>query len=334
MFSVSSFLLRGAFMAKYVLKRVLTLIPILLGVSFLVYSILYLSPGDPASLILGEQATAGQIEQLRAEMGLDDPFLVQYLNYMKGYALGDFGRSYVSKRDVSQEILARFPNTVTLTITAIFIAVLIALPIGILSATRQYSLLDNGATLLALLGVSMPNFWLGLMLIAAIAVPVAVIPTGGLQTLFQVGSIKIPTLTSLILPAITLGTGGAAIIMRMTRSSMLEVVRQDYIRTARAKGLRERVVIHKHALRNALIPIVTVVGLQFGYLLGGAVLTETVFSWPGMGFYMVGAIKQRDIPVVLASVIFLATIFTLVNLVVDILYAFLDPRIKAKYKKG
>ncbi len=320
-------------MGKYILKRLLTLIPILIGVSFLVYGILYLSPGDPASLILGEQATEGQLEQLRDEMGLDDPFLVQYVRYIKGYVVGDFGKSYITGRDVSKEILSRFPNTVILTLAGIFIAILIAIPIGIISATKQYSLMDNTSTIFALLGVSMPNFWLGLMLIAGIAVPIQSIPTGGLHTLVQIGPIKIPTLASLILPAITLGTGGAAIIMRMTRSSMLEVIRQDYIRTARSKGLREKVVIYRHALRNALIPVVTVVGLQFGYLLGGAVLTETVFSWPGMGFYMVSAIKQRDIPVVLATVIFMATMFTLVNLLVDILYGFLDPRIKAKYKK-
>ncbi len=320
-------------MGTYIVKRLLTLIPILLGVSFLVYGILYLSPGDPASLILGEQATEAQLTQLRDEMGLEDPFLVQYFRYVKGYVVGDFGDSYITGRPVSKEILSRFPNTVTLTLAGIFIAILIALPIGIISATKQYSLMDNVSTVFALLGVSMPNFWLGLMLIAGIAVPIQAIPTGGLQTWFTIGAIKIPTFASLILPAITLGTGGAAIIMRMTRSSMLEVVRQDYIRTARSKGLKERVVIYKHALRNALIPIVTVVGLQFGYLLGGAVLTETVFSWPGMGFYMVSAIKQRDIPVVLATVIFMATVFTLVNLLVDILYGFLDPRIKAKYKK-
>ncbi len=316
-------------MTKYIIKRLLMLIPILFGVSLLVYTILYLSPGDPAALILGEQATADQIELLQEEMGLNDPFIVQYFNYMKGYIVGDFGNSYSTGRPVSIEIMERFPNTVILTLSGMLIAIVIAIPAGILAATKQYSIRDNVTTVLALLGVSMPNFWLGLMLIAFVAVNVSFIPTGGMNTE------SIPKLlSSLILPAITLGTGAAASITRMTRSSMLEVVRQDYIRTARAKGVAENVVIRKHALSNALIPIVTVVGLQFGYLLGGAVLTETVFSWPGMGFYMVSAIKTRDIPVVLAAVIFMAVIFTFVNLLVDILYAFLDPRIKAKYKKG
>ncbi len=316
-------------MQKYIFKRVLMLIPILIGVSFLVFTILYLSPGDPATLVLGEQATAEQIAQKREELGLNDPFVIQYVNYMKGYVVGDFGTSYATGRPVSQEIFNLFPNTVILTLSAMVIAILIAIPTGIIAATKQYSLLDNTTTVLALLGVSMPNFWLGLMLIAFVAVNVDFIPTGGMNT-SSIGSL----LSSLILPAITLGTGAAAIITRMTRSSMLEVVRQDYIRTARAKGVPEKVVTRKHALNNALIPIVTVVGLQFGFLLGGAVLTETVFSWPGMGFYMVNAIKKRDIPVVLASVIFMAVIFTVVNLGVDILYGFLDPRIKAKYKRG
>ncbi len=316
-------------MTKYIIKRILMLIPILFGVSLLVYFILFLSPGDPASLILGEQATEGQLVAKREELGLDDPFIIQYFNYMKGYVVGDFGDSYITGRPVSKEILELFPNTVILTVSAMLIALIIAIPTGIIAATKQYSIRDNVTTVLALLGVSMPNFWLGLMLIAFVAVNVSFIPTGGMNR----NSIP-ELLSSLILPAITLGTGAAASITRMTRSSMLEVVRQDYIRTARAKGVSEKKVIRKHALSNALIPIVTVVGLQFGFLLGGAVLTETVFSWPGMGAYMVDAIKKRDIPVILAAVIFMAVVFTVVNLAVDILYAFLDPRIKAKYKKG
>lgn len=315
-------------MTTYIIKRILMLVPILFGVSLLVYSILYLSPGDPATLVLGEQATAAQIAAKQEEMGLNDPFIIQYFNYMKGYVVGDFGISFKTGRPVSEEIFAVFPNTVLLTVSAMTIALLIAIPTGIVAATKQYSVLDNVSTIFALLGVSMPNFWLGLMLIAFVAINVDGIPTSQMNT-NSVGEL----LMSLILPAITLGTGGAAIIMRMTRSSMLEVIRQDYIRTARAKGVTEKKVIRKHALSNALIPIVTVVGLQFGFLLGGAVLTETVFAWPGMGKYMVDAIKTRDIPVVLAAVIFMAVVFTVVNLFVDILYAFLDPRIKAKYKK-
>jgi peptide/nickel transport system permease protein len=308
-------------MHRYIIKRLLLLIPVLLGVSFLVFTIMSFTPGDPAQLILGESAPQEQVLALREEMGLNDPFIVQYGRFVKNALQGDFGRSYTSGREVFGEIFQRFPNTLILAVIGVFIAILIGIPVGIISATRQYSILDSVSMIGALLGVAMPNFWLGLMLILFFSVNLGWLPSGGFNGW-----------KSLILPSITLGTGAAAIITRMTRSSMLEVIRQDYIRTARAKGVSEKKVINKHALKNALIPVITVVGLQFGYLLGGAVLTETVYSWPGVGRMMVEAIRSKDTPVVLAAVLFLATTFSVVNLLVDILYGFVDPRVKSQYK--
>lgn len=308
-------------MHKYIFRRLLFLIPVLLGVTFIVFSIMYLTPGDPAQIILGENAPDEAVERLREEMGLNDPFIVQYFNFIINALRGDFGRSYTTKKLVFDEVFSRFPATLKLTIAGMIIAVAIGIPVGIISATKQYTPTDNISMVLALLGVSMPNFWLGLMLILLFSVKWRLVPSGGDSGLL-----------SLILPAITLGTGVAAIITRMTRSSMLEVIRQDYIRTARAKGVQEKKVINKHALKNALIPVVTVVGLQFGYLLGGAVLTETVFSWPGIGRLMVEAIRQKDTPTVLASVVFLSVAFSIVNLFIDVLYAFIDPRIKSQYR--
>lgn len=308
-------------MHKYILRRLLLLIPVMIGVTFIVYTIMFFTPGDPAQILIGENAPKEAVEKLREEMGLNDPFILQYLRFLKNAVRGDFGRSYSTKKPVFDEVFARFPATLKLTIAGMIVAIAIGIPVGIISATKQYSVTDNVSMILALLGVSMPNFWLGLMLILLFSVKLGLLPSGGDSGF-----------ASLILPAITLGTGVAAIITRMTRSSMLEVIRQDYIRTARAKGVMERKVINKHALRNALIPVVTVVGLQFGYLLGGAVLTETVFSWPGVGRFMVEAIRQKDTPTVLASVIFMSVAFSIVNLFVDILYAFLDPRIKSQYR--
>lgn len=308
-------------MHRYIFRRILLLIPVIIGVTFIVYTIMYFTPGNPAMIILGENAPPELIRQLEIEMGLDDHFIIQYGRFLKNALKGDFGRSYSTKKPVFDEVFSRFPATLKLTVAGLIVAVVIGVPVGIISATKQYSLVDSVSMVFALLGVSMPNFWLGLMLILLFSVRWGLLPSGG-----YVG------FKSLILPAITLGTGVAAIITRMTRSSMLEVIRQDYIRTARAKGVAENTVINKHALKNALIPVVTVIGLQFGYLLGGAVLTETVFSWPGVGRLMVEAIKQKDTPMVLASVIFMSIGFSIVNLLVDILYAFLDPRIKSQYR--
>lgn len=297
------------------------MIPVMLGVSFIVFTIMFFTPGDPAKIMLGERAPQAEVAALRTQMGLDDPFIVQFYNFIRNATRGDFGRSLVTRRPVAEELFARFPATLQLAASAVLIAVAIGIPVGILSAVKQYSFFDGAAMTLALVGVSMPNFWQGLMMILLFSVYLRWLPSSG-----------IGTFRHLIMPAVTLGTSSAALITRMTRSSMLEVVRQDYIRTARAKGLAERVVINRHALKNALIPVVTVIGLQFGYLLGGAVLTETVFAWPGVGRMMVDAIRQKDFPVVQAGVLLLAVAFSIVNLVVDILYAYIDPRIKAQYK--
>lgn len=258
---------------------------------------------------------------LREEMGLNDSFFVQYSRFIINAVQGDFGRSYQSNRVVFDEIFSRFPATLQLAGIGVLLSVLIGIPVGVISATKQYSFFDNTSMVFALIGVSMPNFWQGLMLIMLFSVWLGILPSGGYGDW-----------TYFILPAITLGTSSAGSIARMTRSSMLEVIRQDYIRTARAKGVLEKNVVYKHALKNALIPIITVVGLQFGYLLGGAVLTETVFSWPGIGRLLVDSIKQKDTPMVQGLVVFIAVTFSIVNLCIDILYSYVDPRIKSQYK--
>ncbi len=308
-------------MYKYIIKRLALLLPVLIGVSFIVFTIMYFTPGDPAQIILGENATEEALANLREEMGLNDSFFVQYSRFIINAVQGDFGRSYQSNRVVFDEIFSRFPATLQLAGIGVLLSVLIGIPVGVISATKQYSFFDNTTMVFALIGVSMPNFWQGLMLIMLFSVWLGILPSGGYGDW-----------TYFILPAITLGTSSAGSIARMTRSSMLEVIRQDYIRTARAKGVLEKNVVYKHALKNALIPIITVVGLQFGYLLGGAVLTETVFSWPGIGRLLVDSIKQKDTPMVQGLVVFIAVTFSIVNLCIDILYSYVDPRIKSQYK--
>lgn len=315
-------------MYKFVLKRLLMMIPVLIGVTFVVFFILALTPGDPAKMILGEQATQESIDALREQMGLDDPLLVRYGRYMAGVVRGDFGKSYKNNLDVATQVLDRFPNTLILTVAGMLVALIIGIPIGILSARKQYTWMDSVATVFGLVGVAMPAFWQGLLLVMLFSLKLGWLPSSGMGEGF------IPLLRSLILPATTLGTLSAATIMRMTRSSMLEVIRQDYIDTVRAKGLKEGKVVSQHMLKNALVPIITVVGIQFGNLLGGAALTETIFSWPGLGRFMVDSIKTKDVPLVLGSVLFLAVSFSIVNLLVDILYAFVDPRIKSQYKSS
>jgi len=302
---------------RYIIRRLLYVFPVMLAVSLLVFAILHVAPGDPAALLAGEDARPEDVATVRAKYGLDQPLYVQYGVWLGNVLRGDLGRSIVTRRPVLNEITSRLPSTVELAIASLLIAVIVGMAAGVISATRQYSLLDYATMVLALGGISVPIFWLGLMLIFIFAVELRWFPTGG------TGSIR-----HLALPAITLGAASTAIIARMTRSSMLEVIRQDYIRTARAKGLRERAVILRHALKNALIPVVTVVGLQFGYLLGGAVLTETVFSRPGLGRLLVSSITSRDFPVVQGTLMLLAVSFVVVNLLVDLLYGYLDPRIR------
>ena len=308
-------------MYKYILKRMLMMIPVVIGVSLLVFFVLKLTPGDPARVVAGAQADDAAVEQIREELGLNKPLVQQYLTYMAGLLHGDMGVSYTTGKPVFGEILSRIPTTFTLAFSGVLVAVIIGIPLGILSATRQYSLLDNVCTVLALGGVAMPNFWLGLMLILVFSLKLGWLPSGGGDSW-----------TGYILPAITLGVGATANFMRTTRSSMLEVIRQDYIRTVRAKGANNRIVVLGHALRNALIPVVTIVGLQIGTLLGGAVINETVFSLPGIGTLMITAINKKDEPIVMGCLITFAIAFSIVNLLVDSLYAYIDPRIKAQYR--
>lgn len=308
-------------MLKYIAKRILYLIPVLIGVSLIVFGLLFISPGDPARNILGTNAPEEAVRELREEMGLNEPFHIQYGNYIKKIITkGDLGSSYITKIPVVKEIQSRAGSTVKLAFLSITFAVLIGIPIGIISAIKQYSIFDNITMIFALIGISMPVFWLGLLLIMLFSVYLGILPSSGFSTPIH-----------MILPAIALGSQSVSVITRMTRSSMLEVINQDYIRTARAKGQRERIVIWKHALNNALIPIVTVIGIQFGQLMGGALMTEVIFSIPGIGRLMVDSIKMRDTPMVLGCVFFVAVTFSLVNLIVDILYTYIDPRIKTKY---
>lgn len=308
-------------MWKFIAKRLVAMVPVLLGVTLVIYLILNMAPGDPAKVILGEQATPEQIAELREEMGLNDPVLVQYARYIFNLVQGDMGESYNSGLKCNVEIFARFPNTLRLTICAISLAVILALPIGIVAAVKQNSIFDGVSMFIALIGLSMPVFWLGLLLILFFSLRLGWFPSSGAEGW-----------KSLVLPTVTLGFQQMASIARVTRSSMLEVIRADYIRTARAKGVAESKVITKHALKNALIPTVTVVGLQFGGMLGGSVMTESVYAWPGVGRLMVQSINKRDIPMVLGCVIMFSVTSSVVNLLVDVLYGFIDPRIKSQYK--
>ncbi|MDR2166496.1 MAG: ABC transporter permease [Clostridiales bacterium] len=316
-------------MHKFILRRLLMMIPVLLGVVLVTFTLLYISPGCPARNRLGEQATPEAIIQLRAEMGLEDPFIVQFGRYIAGVVTLDFGNSFRTDQPFFDEILIRFPTTLHLAGMAVVLSLLIGIPLGIISAMKQYSWADAGATFLGLLFVSIPNFWLGMILLLIFAVELGVLPSLGWSA--GVGT-EFSNWHHWILPTITIGASAAAIIMRMTRSSMLEVVRQDYIRTARAKGQTPFKIIFKHSLKNALIPVTTVAGLQFGFLLGGAILTETIFSINGVGRFMMQAILNRDSPVVLGVALLLAFTFSIVNLLVDILYAFIDPRIRSQYR--
>lgn len=332
-------------MARYVIKRILTVVPVLLGVSILVFGFIRLIPGDPATVMLGERATPENVAQVRAQLGLDKPIYQQYLIFLGNALRGDLGTSVLRQEPVTEEIVRRFPATIELTLGAILVALCVGIPAGMISAIRRNSWFDTFSMLFALTGVSMPIFWLGLMMSFFFAVVLHLLPTGGrldastnfdpitnfllLDSLLRGNpAVFFEAIRHLILPSIALGTIPMAIIARMTRSAMLEVLGQDYIRTAHAKGLKERVVVIRHALRNALLPVITVIGLQTGILLSGAILTETVFSWPGIGRWLVDAIYARDYPIVQGVTLFIAIIFVAVNLTVDVLYSFVDPRIR------
>ena len=332
-------------MGRYTITRFLTIVPVLVGISLIVFSFIHLIPGDPAVTMLGERATPQRVAEVRAQLGLDRPLSTQYLIYIGKILRGDFGASILRGDPVLRDLVRRFPATVELALSAILIAILIGVPMGIIAAVWRNSLFDALSRLVALTGVSMPIFWLGLMLAWFFGVMLRWLPTGfrlGTDvTLITVTHFNIldslytgnwPALVSsirhLILPAVALSTIPMAVIARMTRASLLEVLSQDYIRTAESKGVPEQSVILRHAMRNALLPVMTVTGLQVGRLLAGAILTETIFSWPGIGLWIYESIQARDYPIVQGATLFIATIFVMVNLLTDVLYAAVDPRIK------
>jgi peptide/nickel transport system permease protein len=304
-------------MLRYITKRIIMLLPVLFGVSLISFAFLHMVPGDPVTLLAGDQADQGYIETLKKEYGLDRPLYIQYLQFVSHVVRGDFGTSIRSREPVIKLLKVRFIFTTKLASLSILIAGFIGLIAGVISATKRYSIIDNVCMVGSLFGISVPIFWFALLLMLVFAVYLGWFPAGGSGTLKH-----------LILPAVALGASSSAVIARMTRASMLEVIRQDYIRTARANGFGEMIIVYKHALKNAMIPVITVFGLEFGYMLGGAVLTETVFSLPGLGRLMVEGIFQRDYPVVQGAMLLVATTFVLINLLTDIVYSIFDPRIR------
>ncbi|MDD3410061.1 MAG: ABC transporter permease [Eubacteriales bacterium] len=310
-------------MARYILKRILLMIPVILGISLLVFGMMELSPGDPAQIILGMKATPEALANLRAQMGLDQPFWARYFNFIINAVQGDFGTSWRTNLPVFAEITARLLTTVRLALGAMALMVLIGIPVGIISAVKQYSLLDNLTLTGALILSSMPAFWLGTLLILLFALRLSWLPAMGNESI-----------SGYILPWITLAASSLATLVRMTRSSMLEVIGADYIKMARAKGATEKQVILKHALRNALLPIITIVGMNFAGLLGGTVIIEQVFTLNGLGSLAITSVRQLDVPMVMAEVLFIAVMTSVINLIVDVLYVYIDPRLKSQYVKA
>ena len=310
-------------MIKYILKRLLAMIPVVLLVIFIIYLILYLTPGDAAGIILGADYTQEGAHAIREKLGLNRPFLIQYFDYVFKLVRGDLGVSYITGSPVMDQISVRFPNTLILVLISMFFCILMSMPIGIQSAVKPNSILSNISSALAMIGLAMPNFWLGLLAILLFSVKLGWLPSAGSMT---------PA--GLVLPAFTQSVAFMVGIMRQTRSSMLETLSQDYVRTAKAKGVSRHDVINKHALKNAVLPVITIIGLNLGMQLGGSVLTESVFAFPGMGRLLIGAINQRDTPTILSSLVVLAICVAVANLAVDIIYAFVDPRIRAAYSAG
>lgn len=336
-------------MAPYIFKRLLSLIPVLLGITLLVFGFLHLIPGDPAVVLLGERATPEQVTAVRSQLGLDKPLPTQYLTFLGNLLRFNLGTSIISGIPIATELKTRWPATFELSLAAMAIALIIGIPAGILAAVRKNRWLDHLTMTGSLLGVSLPVYWLGLLLIYLFAVNLHWLPPSGrisveagftfhpitgfylLDALLQLnGSLLLDVLSHLVLPALTLGTIPLAILARITRSAMLDTLSQDYIRTAKAKGVPQFWVVCQHALKNALLPISTIIGLQFGTLLGGAILTETIFAWPGIGSWIYQGILERDYPVVQGGVVFVAIAFVLINLVVDLSYSSIDPRIQYK----
>jgi peptide/nickel transport system permease protein len=312
---------------RYVARRLLLLVPVLAGVSVIVFMVLHLSPGDPVEIMLGTQATQEDRARLRTDLGLDQPLHVQYVRWLGHVVRGDLGRSLFMRRPVLGEVLGRLQATLILTGTALLLSTTLGIALGVASATRPNSLLDRVSAMASLFGASMPSFWLGIVLMVVFALWLGWLPASGMYAPYGGGDLR-DLLAHLALPAVTLAAASVTIIARLTRATMLETLGQDYIRTARAKGVVERAVVLRHGLKNAMIPIITVIGVQAGYLLGGAVLTETVFAWPGVGTLMVQGILARDFPLVQGCVLVVALSFVLVNLAVDLLYAWFDPRIR------
>jgi peptide/nickel transport system permease protein len=316
-------------MGSYIAKRLLLLVPLLVGMSLVVFALVNVIPGDPIAILVGQNPQLPPdprvVAQLRAQYGLDQPLHRQYLRFLANLARGDLGTSIQIQQPVLTLIVERFPATLWLATAALGLGVAIGMPTGVLSAVRPYSWVDSAALIGAMLGVAMPNFWLGLILMLLFSLYLGWLPVAGMGALSEGLGVF---LAHLVMPAFTLGTGLAALLTRVTRSSMLEVMRSDYVRTARAKGLPGRAVVGHHALINALLPILTVVGVQVGYLLGGAVVVETVFAWPGIGRLAVNAIWQRDLPLIQGTVLVFALLFVLTNLIVDLLYAYVDPRVQ------
>ena len=310
-------------MLKYILRRLLLLIPILLGVILLIMFIMDLTPGDPATLLLGINATPEAVQQLNDELGFNDPLLVQYADYIIGIVHGDLGTSWQTSRSVFGEILSRFPVTLKLAVFSIILTAIIGIPLGIISAIKKYSVLDMICTSGAMIFTSLPRFWLGMMLILFFSVQLGWLPSNG-----------IGTWKHYILPVFTLAAPTAAKIMRLTRTTMLETIRSDYVRTARSKGASERRIIAHHELKNAILPVVTTLGIEFGQLLGGAILIETVFSMQGISTLMINAIRMKDTTLVTGSIVFFATMVCLTMLVIDLVYTVIDPRIRTKYTKS
>lgn len=309
-------------MFRYIAHRVLLFVPVLLGVVVIIFTLMYVTPGDPALSILGENATPEQIAAIHKKLGLNDSYLVQLTRYFFNLLQGDLGTSYRSGRPVLEEILSRYPNTVILAFSSVALGILIGVTVGIISAVKQYSFLDKFFTVFSLLGVSAPSFWIAMVLVVIFSVQLRLLPATG-STEFR----------HWVLPVFTLGLQASASIMRMTRSSMLEVIRQDYIRTSRAKGQTELLTIMRHAFRNALVPIITVIGIQICGFLAGAVLVETVFAIPGVGKFIVDSVTFKDYPVVQGAVFWIGLNCVLINLFVDIIYCFVDPRIKGQYSR-
>ena len=324
-------------LAKFLVRRTFQGIFVIWGVVTVMFGLRAISPGDPATLMLAEGASRDLIEFVREREGLNEPMYVQYLDYVGGLLVGDFGFSWQSERLVFDMVVERIPATVELAVAATIVAIVFAIPLGVISATRRNQPADYGATLFSLLGISTPNFWLGLMLILVFAVWVGIFPTGrrpvglweAIVLLVQTGTVNAlyDWTRAMVLPALTLGTYFTALITRLTRSGMLDELGQDYVTAARAKGLPETLIKYKHALRNTMIPIVTVLGLQMGTLMGGAVITETVFSWPGLGLRLIDALDTRDWPLMQGIIVFIAVAFVVINIVVDAMYSYLDPRV-------